>query len=180
MPNINDIIRLFDREIWLVASEHDGRRGGLIATFVTNASIVPEMPRMVVGIAKQHHTWGLIEASRSFMLHMLDESQLDLVWHFGLQSGHRMDKFAAADGITGSVASLTCRVEASLDIGDRTLYLAEVTAAELDSARSPLTIKRVLQLAPPERIQELRAGMDSDAAIDAAAIREWRAARHSH
>ncbi len=123
MPDINDILRLIDREIWLVSAEHEDRRGGLIATFVSQASIVPELPRMLVGIAKQHHTCGLIEASRAFTLHLLDESHLDWVWRFGLQSGHAVEKFTGLPELD-AVAWLACRVETSLDTGDRTLYLA--------------------------------------------------------
>lgn len=174
MPNIDSIIRLLDREVWLITAEHNGKRGGLIATFVANASIVPELPRMVVGIAKQHHTWAQIEGSRAFRMHLLKETQLDLVWRFGLQSGHAVDKFAGLDAITGVVAWLDCRVEDSLDSGDRTIYLAEVVDAKLEAGKTPLTMKRLLAVAPPERMRELREGLDRDAQVDAAAIREWR------
>src|SRR5262245_59428488 len=77
MNDINDILRMLDREIWLVTAEHESRRAGLIATFGSNASIVPESPRMLIGIAKQHHTWSVIEASRAFTLHLLDETQIE-------------------------------------------------------------------------------------------------------
>src|SRR5439155_12979898 len=126
-------------ETWLVTASHASRRGGLIATFVSQASIVPELPRMLVGIAKQHHTHGLIETSRAFTLHLLDESHLEWVWRFGLQSGHAVDKF---DGLpeVAPVAWLKCRVETSLDTGDRTIYLAEVLDAKLEKLTPPLTM----------------------------------------
>ncbi|MSQ95363.1 MAG: flavin reductase family protein [Gemmataceae bacterium] len=173
MPDINNILRLLDREIWLVTAAHQEHRGGLIATFVNQASIVPEAPRMLVGIAKQHRTWGLIEASRAFTLQLLDESHLDWVWRFGLASGHGGDKFVGMPALN-PVASLECRVETSLDTGDRTIYVAEVTSGLLIKDTPALTMKRLLQLAPPERLQELRAGMMRDAAVDAAAIAAWR------
>jgi flavin reductase (DIM6/NTAB) family NADH-FMN oxidoreductase RutF len=174
MPDTSDIVRLLDREVWLVSAAHQGRRGGLIATFVDQASIVPDMPRMLVGIAKQHHTWALIEASRAFTLHLLDETRIDWVWRFGLQSGHATDKFAGFPELTGAVAWMKCRVETSLDIGDRTLYLAQVLESRLEANTLPLTLKRLLQLAPPERLRMLRDAMVRDADIDAAAIRAWR------
>ena len=173
MSDIADILRLIDREIWLVTASHEERRGGLIATFVSQASIVPQAPRMLVGIAKQHHTWGLIEASGAFTLQLLDESHLDWVWRFGLQSGHALDKFAGLPEL-GAVAWMKCRVETSLDTGDRTIYLAEVLDGKLEKQTPPLTLKRLLHLAPPERLHELRDGMTRDAVIDAAAIRAWR------
>jgi len=173
MSEIDEILRLLDREIWLVTAAHEHRRGGLIATFVSQASIVPESPRMLVGIAKQHHTHGLIEASRAFMLNLLDESHLDWVWRFGLESGHAGDKFEGMP-VFQAVASLECRVETSMDTGDRTIYLAEVTAGRREKRTPPLTMKRLLQLASPEHLQKLRDGMMRDAAVDAAAIHQWR------
>ena len=136
---------------------------------------------MLVGIAKQHHTWHLIEASRAFTLHLLDESNLEWVWRFGLQTGYDVDKFAGLPITIGSLGAphlpgvswLDCRVEASMDTGDRTIYLAEVLASHCEQ-KPPLTMQRLLQLASPERSQQLREGMLRDAAIDAAAIQAWR------
>src|SRR5438132_18510 len=94
-----------DRELWLVTAQAGPRRGGLIATFVCQASIVPDLPRMLLGVAKTHHTWELIEASEAFALHLLGEDQLDLVWRFGLDSGRGHDKLAGLEcrkGATGS------------------------------------------------------------------------------
>jgi len=93
-----------NREVWLVTASAEGRRGGLIATFVSEASIVSDLPRVLVGLAKQHHTRGLIELSRAFALHLLSEDNLDLVWRFGLQSGRTIDKFAglSVKAATGS------------------------------------------------------------------------------
>jgi len=176
MNDIADIFRLLDREIWLVTAMHANQRAGLIATFVQQASIAPTAPRVLVGIAKQHHTWGIIDASRAFTLHLLDESCIDLVWRFGLRSGHDANKFAQGIEacVPGALAWLDCRVETSLDAGDRSLYLAEVRACRHEKRTLPLTMKRVLQMASPEQLTELRANMERDAAVDEAAIRAWR------
>src|SRR5579859_7129493 len=86
-----------DREIWLLTSQADGRRGGLIATFVNQASIVPDMPRVLVGLAKHHYTWELVQASSVFALHLLGERHLEWVWRFGLSSARQGDKFAGLE-----------------------------------------------------------------------------------
>jgi flavin reductase (DIM6/NTAB) family NADH-FMN oxidoreductase RutF len=175
-----------DRELWLVTAAAGGRRGGLIATFVGQASLVPELPRVLVGLARQHYTWELVEGSGAFALHLLDEPHLDWVWRFGLRSGRDGDKLeglAVGPGVTGSPLLadapgwLDCRVEARLDTGDRTVYLAEVVDARLSRLGRPLTVKRLLELAPAERLRELKEQVARDSVVDAMAIRAWRQQR---
>ena len=172
-----------DREIWLVASQAGAHRGGLIATFVNAASIVPEMPRVLVGLAKHHHTHGLVEASGALVLHLLGERHVEWVYRFGLASGNALDKFAGLEVQQTAVSSpllrdalgwLDCKVEAKLDTGDRTVYLAEVIDAATSGDEAPLTVSRMVELAPADRRAELRQLMQRDAALDAAAIRAWR------
>src|SRR5213078_3800168 len=146
-----EILDRLDRELWLVTAQAGGRRGGLVATFVTSASIVPEMPRMLVGLARQHHTWGLVEQSGALALHLIGEEHLEWVWRFGLASGRDGDKFAGlavtagqtgSPLLTGALAWLDCRVEARLETGDRTVFLAEVLAGAGAKGGPPLTLKR--------------------------------------
>jgi flavin reductase (DIM6/NTAB) family NADH-FMN oxidoreductase RutF len=172
-----------DREIWLVTAQAETRRGGLIATFVNVASIVPDMPRMLVGVSRQHHTWELIERSNAFALHLLGERHLDWVWRFGLESGRARDKLhdlPVRPVITGSpvledaIGWLDCRVEGRLDAGDRTVYLAEVVQGGVTNFAPPLTFQRLLQLAPQAKLAELKRQLHRDGEIDAEAIRKWR------
>lgn len=180
---------LFDRldpPLWLLTARHGPRRGGLIATFVGPASIVPDLPRVVLGLACQHYTWELVEASGAFALHLLGEDNLPWVWHFGLRSGRTFDKLEGLDvraGATGSplvagaLGWLDCRVEARLDSGDRILYLAEVVASESAGNAPPLTLQQVLERAPADKRSELGQLRARDSAVDAAAIRAWRRQR---
>lgn len=174
------VYRLYDPPLWIVTASDGGNRGGLVATFVARASIVRRLPRMLVGIAKHHHTWGLIEGGGRFALHLLRADQLDLIWRFGLQSGHSTDKFADLAWATTpagqprlpeTLAWLDCRVETSLDSGDRTLYLAAVTAGAAEAQDAPLTVKGLFRDAPPERRAALDRLYARDGEIDAAAIR---------
>ena len=172
-----------DRELWIVTARAGERTGGLVATFVNQASIVPELPRVLVGLARQHHTTRLAEASGAFALHLIGEDRLDWVWRFGLASGRDMDKLHGLPwqiGTTGSpllddaLAWLDCRVEAKLNTGDRTVYLAEVVASALQSTASPLTMKQMLQQAPRDKLAALKEQLQRDALIDAEAIRAWQ------
>lgn len=184
---IGRVFDLYDPPLWLVTAAHGGRRGGCIATFAVRASIVATLPRMVLGVAKQHHTWGLIEGSGGFALHLLQAHQLDLVWRFGLASGHELDKFAGLPAavtpggqplIAAALAWLDCRVEARLDSGDRTVYLAAVTDggthAEAGEDAEPLGVRGLYAAAPPAERARLAALYARDGRIDAAAILAWR------
>jgi flavin reductase (DIM6/NTAB) family NADH-FMN oxidoreductase RutF len=172
-----------DREVWLVTAQAGPRRGGLIATFVSPATIVPDLPRLLVGLARQHHTWELVEASGAMALHLLGEDHLEWVWRFGLESGRQRDKLEGLPVRTGSTGSplldgaigwLDCRVEARLDGGDRTVYLAEVVEGRVTHFAPPLTSRRLMELAPPDRLAEMKRQRGRDSQIDAEAILAWR------
>jgi len=180
---INRVFAALDRELWIVTAAAGSERGGLIATFVNQASIVPTLPRVLVGVARQHRTWELIQESGAFALHLIDETLLPMVWTFGLSSSRTTRKFehlqfeqreTGSPILADALAWLDCRVEASLDTGDRTVFLAEVVAGEMRRDQPPLTMKRMLSLAPQENRAELKEQMLRDAAIDAEAIRQWR------
>ncbi len=180
------VLALVADAVWLVTSASPRARGGLVATFVSNASIVPELPRLTIGMANHHHTRGVIDESGVMALHLVDEGLVELVWRLGLRSGRDGDKLdglelrTSAGGcpiVAAAPAWLDCRVEASLDVGDRTIYVVEVVDAGLVRRFTPLTVKRLLELATPERARELDEGLARDRKIDAAAIRAWRSRR---
>jgi flavin reductase (DIM6/NTAB) family NADH-FMN oxidoreductase RutF len=160
VDQISRVYALLDPTLWLVTAAAGGRRGGLIATTVAQASIVAEMPRQLITIAKRNHTHALIERSGAFAMHLISEEQLDLVWRFGLQSGHDVDKLDGVPfvrGATGSpllseaLAWFDCRVEARMDSGDRTNYLAAVVDGQLQGTDPPLTNRRFFTIAPPDK-----------------------------
>jgi flavin reductase (DIM6/NTAB) family NADH-FMN oxidoreductase RutF len=182
---IAEVWRRVDRELWLVSAAAGGRRGGLIASFVMQAALTPELPRVLIGLAVQHQTRTLIEESRAFALHLLAQEQVEWVWRFGLQSGRDVDKFAGltvTEGVIGvpllveAPAWLECRVEARWDYGGRILYVSEIVDGGVRSERKILTTARMLELAPPDTLARLRELVRQDCMIEEEAIRLWRTA----
>ena len=184
VTQISKVYAQLDPPLWLVTAADSGRRGGFIATTVAQASIVAEMPRQLITVDRRHNTHALIEGSRAFAMHLIDETQLDLVWRFGLQSGRDVDKLAGLQfrtGVTGSpllpeaLAWFDCRVEARMDSGDRTVYLAAVVDGRLERTDPPLTNRRFFEIAPPDKQKIMSEQYDRDARLDAVAIEQWRA-----
>ena len=177
-----------DREIWLVTAKAGDQRGGLISSSVMQASIVPDLPRILIALARQHRTWELVEASGIFALHLLSPDNLALVWRFGLESGRDLDKFEGIEAkssalgtpvLGGTIGWLDCRVEGRMDIGDRTVYVAEVVEGEVAHFAPPLLSGRLMELASPSQLTRLQRDRHLDATRDADAIAAWRSARSS-
>lgn len=180
------VFDLLDPPLWLVTSAHAGARGGFIATFAARASIIAAIPRVVLGVARQHHTWGLIEGSGRFALHLLYSDQLDLVFRFGIGSGRDSDKLhglpstpspGGVPRLTNTLAWLDCRVEERMQTGDRTVYLAAIEDGASNGRSHPLTAGQLFANAPEERRRALDELYARDGAIDTEAILRWRAQR---
>jgi flavin reductase (DIM6/NTAB) family NADH-FMN oxidoreductase RutF len=138
---------------------------------------------MVLGVAKQHYTWELIEASGRFALHLLYPHQIELVERFGTVSGRETDKYDDLDaGVTPgacplilkTLAWLDCRVEERLDTGDRTVYLAAVEAGGTNGDVPPLTVGRLFTDMQEELREHLHRLYVRDGNIDRDAIVSWR------
>jgi flavin reductase (DIM6/NTAB) family NADH-FMN oxidoreductase RutF len=155
------VLGKLDFEIFVLTAAHQDRRSGQIVCWVVPATIVPQLPRLLVGVGRTTFTRELIEKSRRFALNLLGKDQWPLVTHFGFQSGREIDKFATIPferGMTGSpilagtVGYLECEVRTVLDAGAgaHLFYLADVTAGKIVADRSPLRLHHLPDVLPPE------------------------------
>lgn len=115
---------------------------------VTNAP-----PRIAIGVGKRSLTHAMIVETGKFALNALDRENpnwLEVVRHFGFQSGRDVDKFAAfsyAPGENGcpilpnAKAFWECTVipEFTTDLGTHTLFVAAVDRAGTRADGEPLT-----------------------------------------
>jgi flavin reductase (DIM6/NTAB) family NADH-FMN oxidoreductase RutF len=181
----DEVFQLIDREVWIVTSAaKDGRRGGLVATWVSQASIDAERPVVVAGIAPNHFTAELIENSGGFVAHLISADQIELAWQFGLQSGRDADKFEgiefslAPSGlpiIKNALAWLECRVIAKYDAGDRWFYWADVISGLKIGKDRPLREQALFAAATTEQKAALLASLKLDIAAQRALADRWRA-----
>ncbi|MEX2138050.1 MAG: flavin reductase family protein [Pirellulales bacterium] len=181
--HIQSVLELVDREIWIVTATASGRSGGLVATWVSAASIDPQQSTMLIGLAPNHFTAELVEASGAFALHLLGRRQIDLVWRFALSSGRDTNKFAGLAYQAESSGSpiladclgwLDCRVIARYDSGDRVFFWGDVVAGEVQGSGVALREKEVLSAATDEQRVALARSRVSDIATLAPLRLAWR------
>jgi flavin reductase (DIM6/NTAB) family NADH-FMN oxidoreductase RutF len=182
--NPDDVFRLIDREVWIVTSAaKDGRRGGLVATWVSQASIDSERPVVVAGIAPNHFTAELIESSGGFVAHLINAENSELAWRFGLQSGRDTDKFQGLKAestksglpiLENSLAWLECRVITKYDTGDRWFYWADVADARVCGQGQPLRERDLFAAANAQQRAALAASRLADMTELRPAGDRWR------
>jgi flavin reductase (DIM6/NTAB) family NADH-FMN oxidoreductase RutF len=183
MSSTDSILRSLRREVWIVTAAAGSKRGGLLATWVNAASIDPQRPVMLAGIAPNHFTAELIASSRAFGLHLLRKDQVELAWSFARDSGRDRDKLAGlatSTSVTGSplltdvLAWLDCRVMAQHDTGDRIFFWADVVASHQAAHTSPLADCDFIAALAPEQRQQLLSDREKDVQIQRPLHDAWR------
>src|SRR4051812_46844621 len=109
--SIDAALRLLDREVWIVTAAAGQRLGGLVATWVMQASLDPQAPLLVAALAPNHYTTELIEASGAFAAHLITREHIEHVWRFALGSGRTVDKLAGVATrtmVTGAPVLFDC------------------------------------------------------------------------
>jgi len=192
-PNpIDAALRLIDRELWIITATHNDRRGGLLATWVSTASIDPEHPVLLAGLGPNHFTAELVLSSNAFAAHLLRPDQIELAWNFADGSGRDRDKFASLVARTSDTASpvlsdclawFDCRVIRHYSAGDRLFFWADIAGCsgpeQPDAANTPEHTKPLreheffAQLTPDQR-QKLLADRNFDIALNRPSHEKWR------
>lgn len=186
MPSpIDSVLKLVDREVWIVTAAAGDQRGGLCATWVSLASLDPDHPVVVAGLAPNHFTAELAKTSGSFGLHLLRPDQTALALNFAIGSGRDRDKFAGLAmqvGETGAplladcLAWLECRVFSRYDTGDRHYFWADVVAGNSVSSGQPLREQALLATATEEQRKLLGQNRREDAESLRPLHNRWRSA----
>jgi flavin reductase (DIM6/NTAB) family NADH-FMN oxidoreductase RutF len=83
------------RPIFLVTAFDTSRPCGMIVTWVSLASLIPEDKRIVLILSPHNHTTQVLLQHRRFIIHLLAHHQAILVPTFGLYSSREVDKFAS-------------------------------------------------------------------------------------
>jgi flavin reductase (DIM6/NTAB) family NADH-FMN oxidoreductase RutF len=185
MVEIDRVLRLIDREVWVITAATPQRRGGLVATWVSAASIDPARPLLLAGLAPNHFTTELVRESKAFAAHLLRADQFELAWNFARDSGHERDKLtglAVKGGTTGSpiladcLAWCECQVFARYDAGDRLFFWADVMGggSDADAPQGPLRERGLFAELSAEQRRQLIANREADMAALRPLQEQWR------
>jgi len=137
--------------LYVLTALRDGKANGQCLDAAMQVTNSP--PRIAIGVGKRSLTHAMIAGTGKFVLNALDRSDpkcLDVIRHFGFQSGRDVDKFADfpyEPGENGSPilpnakAFWECTVlpEFTVDLGTHTLFVAAVDRAGVREDGEPLT-----------------------------------------
>jgi len=117
------------------------RRGeaetGMLVSWVQQCSFQP--PRLSVALQSGRPVGDWLTEGACFALNILDDTQTDMIVHFGKGfdlgdpafAGLEVDRAAVAPILTEALAFLECRVVARWPAGDHDLLIGEVQAGRL-------------------------------------------------
>ncbi|MGB4043805.1 MAG: flavin reductase [Thermacetogeniaceae bacterium] len=134
--------------LYVIASKDGGRLNGQIANTVFQISNEP--PTIAISINKQNLTHEFIMKSRLFTVSILDEeTPLSLIGQFGFKSGREVDKFSEIKYelspqalpylVDNILAYIEAKVIKDVDAGTHTIFIGEITDAEVLAQGSPMT-----------------------------------------
>jgi flavin reductase (DIM6/NTAB) family NADH-FMN oxidoreductase RutF len=156
-----------------VTTVSSGRSNGLIALSSGSGSIIPEAPRVMVGLSKYNLTHDLVMESGVFVMHLLAngspevlDASLKVLMQLGGSSGREGDKLAGLStkpGVTGAPILLDAlsyvegRVVNSMDCDENTVFLADVVASERLQPAERLNIGDAWAKLPKEWVEQYEA-----------------------
>jgi flavin reductase (DIM6/NTAB) family NADH-FMN oxidoreductase RutF len=140
-------MRLFPSGVCIVTADADGDRIGATMGSLVSLSLAPPLVGISVGNSNALHE--ICRAAGAFGESLLCGDQADVAAHFALGMPPAMvwDGIAVRNGTTGApllqaaLGWLECRVWAEHEVGDHTLFVGEVVAAEQGEAGPALAYR---------------------------------------
>ncbi len=133
--------------LYVISSLKDGKYNGQIANTVFQVSSKP--PTIAICINKENLTHEYIESSRKFSATVLKkDTPMQFIGKFGFKSGRESNKFENTDYklvndvpvvVENGIAFIVAKVINKIDIFTHTLFIGEVTDADILSDFEPLT-----------------------------------------
>lgn len=123
----------------------EGKLHGLTANAVSSLSLEP--PLLIICVDKKAESYSSFEESGVFTVNILADDQEDISRRFAVSGGEKFEGVAYRRGgngapiLHGVLAHLECKVHATFDGGDHTIYVGLIEEAETRDAK-PLLFYR--------------------------------------
>jgi flavin reductase (DIM6/NTAB) family NADH-FMN oxidoreductase RutF len=131
--------------LFVVTVPHDQAETGMLASWIQQCSFEPPQISVAIKCGRDIAAWLMEDAP--FVVNVLDESQTDMLIHFG--RGFKLDEPAftglaiersesGAPVLSEALAYLDCQVVACYPGGDHDLYIGRVVAGRMLSEGHPM------------------------------------------
>ena len=138
-------MRAWTTGVTVVTAKYNGQQYGMTVNSFTSISLEP--PLVSLALRQLTHTHDLVQRSGEFAVTILSVHQKELSDRFAGKFPEIKDRFEGVDTETlvldapllkGGVAYFNCRVVNSVEVGENTLFVAEVIAVHGEGEGDPL------------------------------------------
>jgi len=142
---LRQAMRAWTTGVTVVTAAHNGKQHGMTVNSFTSISLEP--PLVSLALKKLTHTHHLIEESGEFAITILADHQKQISDRFAGKHPEITNRFEGvpteileinAPVIKDGMAYFNCRVMNSISVGENTLFVAEVIAAQSKQTDEPL------------------------------------------
>jgi flavin reductase (DIM6/NTAB) family NADH-FMN oxidoreductase RutF/rubredoxin len=134
--------------LYIVSSENNQKSNGQIVNAVMQITAQP--PTIAVSINKNNYTHEIITKSKHFSVSILDkDTPMSLIGTFGFKCGRDVNKMEYVTCIQGknqipiitdhTTAFIEAKLINQLDVGTHTIFVGEVTNADMLTGEEPMT-----------------------------------------
>ncbi len=139
---MNLAVRSLVWPVCLVGATQNGQHNIMTAAWITQISANPL--QLIISIDKSRYTHNMISETGEFMVSILGSEQKEIAVVCGSRSGRNVDKVkqlkietipstvVKVPRLAGCLANMECKVAAQYPAGNRTLFVGEVVAADID------------------------------------------------
>jgi flavin reductase (DIM6/NTAB) family NADH-FMN oxidoreductase RutF len=152
MDDLSKVTGFFAESVAVLTVKSGDATNAMTAAWTIPVSQRPAL--VVVHVAPQRYSHDLVVEAKEFGLSILADDQTDLAQHAGTVSGRKADKFASGllkpkpskvistPVLEGCAATIECKLEKAISMGDHTIFVGRVVAFESDPAKKPLVLHR--------------------------------------
>jgi flavin reductase (DIM6/NTAB) family NADH-FMN oxidoreductase RutF len=131
--------------LFVLTIRHGEAETGMLASWVQQCSFEP--PQLSIALKRDRDVWSWLTDGAAFTLNILDDSQTDMIGHFGRGFALTDPAFTdlevvrpngAAPVLSEALAYLECRVAGRLSAGDHDLLVGRVVGGLMLSDGQPM------------------------------------------